>query len=458
MISRTDLNERVQEWGLREHVVEKDYVIGWLLWGIGSHPGLSASWAFKGGTCLKKCYLETYRFSEDLDFTVLPGGIITPDELNTALKDIFARVYDRSGIEFREREPVIRVRPDGKSVEGKVYYRGPRNASEVSSIKLDLSPIEQVVRPTVSRPISHPYPDQLPPPGTVRSYCFEELFAEKLRAMGERCRPRDLYDIINLFHRRDFRPHAELIRTVFTQKCKVKGVEIFTFNSIEASPYRTEIETEWANMLGHQLPVLPPFAEFWRELPNLFSWLNGQLTPEELPAIAAGKDEETEWVPPSTVWVWGAGIPLESVRFAAANYLCVELGYGGSTRLIEPYSLRRTRTGYLLLYAVKADTGELRAYRVDRIESINVTTRPFKPRFTVECTSAGPLTSPPVQRLTSAFTHIPSIKNGLTYVIKCSYCGKQFKRSSLDTHLRPHKDKDGFYDCPGRTGYLVDQY
>ena len=46
MISRTELNERVQEWGLREDVVEKDYVIGWLLWGIGSNARLSASWAF----------------------------------------------------------------------------------------------------------------------------------------------------------------------------------------------------------------------------------------------------------------------------------------------------------------------------------------------------------------------------------------------------------------------------
>ncbi len=131
MINRTDLNERVREWGLREDVVEKDYVIGWLLWGIGSHPGLSTSWAFKGGTCLKKCYLETYRFSEDLDFTVLPGGIIAPEELNTALKDIFARVYDQSGTEFREREPVLRVRPDGKSVEGRVYYRGPGYSTRI---------------------------------------------------------------------------------------------------------------------------------------------------------------------------------------------------------------------------------------------------------------------------------------------------------------------------------------
>lgn len=32
MISRLDIEERVREWGLREDVVEKDYVIGWLLW------------------------------------------------------------------------------------------------------------------------------------------------------------------------------------------------------------------------------------------------------------------------------------------------------------------------------------------------------------------------------------------------------------------------------------------
>ena len=442
--------------GAREDVVEKDYVIGWLLWGIGSHPGLSTSWAFKGGTCLKKCYLETYRFSEDLDFTVLPGGIIAPEELITALKDIFARVYDQSGVEFREREPVLRVRPDGKSVEGRVYYRGPRNAP-LSSIKLDLTTVEQVVRPTVLRPISHPYPDQLPLPGTVRCYCFEELFAEKLRAMGERCRPRDLYDIINLFHRRDFRPHSELIRSVFIQKCETKGVEVFTFNSIESSPFRTELETEWANMLGHQLPALPHFAEFWRDLPDLFNWLNGQFSPEEFAPVPVGKDDESAWKPPATVWVWGQGIPLESVRFAAANHLCVELGYDRSKRIIEPYSLRRTRAGYFLLYGVKAETGELRAYRVDRIESINVTTIPFKPRFRVELTSAGPLASPPIQRPASTFTHVSSPKSGMTYVIECSHCGKQFKRSSLDTHLRPHKDKDGFFDCPGRTGYLVDQ-
>jgi hypothetical protein len=44
MISRISLNERVQEWGLREDVVEKDYVLGWILWGIGSELALRERW------------------------------------------------------------------------------------------------------------------------------------------------------------------------------------------------------------------------------------------------------------------------------------------------------------------------------------------------------------------------------------------------------------------------------
>jgi predicted nucleotidyltransferase component of viral defense system len=51
-------------------VVEKDYVLGWILAGMYGHEELAESWVFKGGTCLKKCYFETYRFSEDLDFTL----------------------------------------------------------------------------------------------------------------------------------------------------------------------------------------------------------------------------------------------------------------------------------------------------------------------------------------------------------------------------------------------------
>jgi hypothetical protein len=42
--------------GLREDVIEKDYVLGWLLEGIASEPELAATWIFKGGTALRKCF------------------------------------------------------------------------------------------------------------------------------------------------------------------------------------------------------------------------------------------------------------------------------------------------------------------------------------------------------------------------------------------------------------------
>jgi len=46
LISRVDIEEREREWSLREDVVEKDYVIGWLLWGIGSDPRLATQLAW----------------------------------------------------------------------------------------------------------------------------------------------------------------------------------------------------------------------------------------------------------------------------------------------------------------------------------------------------------------------------------------------------------------------------
>lgn len=77
---------------------------------------------------------------------------------------------------------------------------------------------------------------------------------------------------------------------------------------------------------------------------------------------------EPGWVAPPTITRWPDGAPLEQIRFAGANHLLVDLAYQGSRRLIEPYALRRSRAGNLFVYTIKAQTGEVRAYRADRIE------------------------------------------------------------------------------------------
>lgn len=448
MIGRADIDLRSREWGVRLDIVEKDYTIGWLLWGIASDRVLSDSWVFKGGTCLKKCYVETYRFSEDLDFTVLPGGPIEPDDAETHIDRVLQQVEQRSGIQFSARQSVFRARPDGASVEGRVYYRGPLAKPTVGKVKIDLTAMEQVVRPPVLRPISHPFPDTLPPPAQARCYSLEELFAEKIRAMGERCRPRDLYDIVNLFRRQDFRGHGEIIADILAEKCHSKGVDVPSMSALEEDPRRAQLATEWSNMLSHQLPALPPLSSFLDELPDLFQWLGGTLVPDELNPIGAGASDDLAWAPPPTVATWGAGIPLETIRFAAVNRLCVDLGYKGSVRRVEPYSLRRATDGNLLLYCLRLPGRHTRSYRVDRIQSISVATQPFSPAFAIEFAANRPLVAPPVQRQRSASS------SGRRYLVECTVCGRRFRRKTSSTRIRPHKNRSGG-PCSGRRGRRI---
>lgn len=99
MIPQREVLALRDEWTLRADVIEKDWALGWLLAGIGAQPDLR-SWVFKGGTCLRKCYYETYRFSEDLDFTVMQGGPEEPADLSAIFSDVAKWLADSAGLEL----------------------------------------------------------------------------------------------------------------------------------------------------------------------------------------------------------------------------------------------------------------------------------------------------------------------------------------------------------------------
>lgn len=88
MIAKRELESLSAQWSVRLDVIEKDYALGWLLAGIAQHPELSKTWVFKGGTCLRKCYYETFRFSEDLDFTIVDDGPELPEDLTRIFLEI----------------------------------------------------------------------------------------------------------------------------------------------------------------------------------------------------------------------------------------------------------------------------------------------------------------------------------------------------------------------------------
>jgi len=401
MIDRGEILAVASDLSLAPDVVEKDYVLGWLLAGIRASEELEGSWVFKGGTCLKKCYFETYRFSEDLDFTVTDETQLDAAYLTRAFGEAAIWLYERSGIEIPGEElrfEVYRNHRDRLSCEGRVYYRGPlRRAGNLSRIKLDLTVDEVLVLPPVERFVVHPYTD-CPVDGIIaRCYAYEEIFGEKVRALAERTRPRDLYDVINLFRSVEFRPMAAAVLEVLRKKCAFKGIPVPTFATIVAGS--TELTADWNAMLGHQLPALPPFASFWDELPEFFAWLEA---PADLMLAKAERvPVEEALFRPAVGALRREGIAgssfLETIRFAAANRLCVDLTYQNEmARRIEPYSFRRTLAGEVILHAVMREDGQPRTYRFDWIQGAKATNESFTPRYEIEISPAGYGPIPPI--------------------------------------------------------------
>jgi predicted nucleotidyltransferase component of viral defense system/DNA-directed RNA polymerase subunit RPC12/RpoP len=466
VIDRREIVELSREWGLRSDVVEKDYVLGWVLGGIFQQPELSRSWAFKGGTCLKKCFFETYRFSEDLDFTLSEAEHLAVEFLLGAFRGVAAWVYENSGVEIPPdslRFEVLKNPRGGLSAQGRLSYTGPlQRRGDLPRIKLDLTTDEVLVLEPVEREVHHPYTDKPEGGLRARSYAFEEVFAEKLRALAERERPRDLYDVVHLYRHEDLHPDRAMLLQTFKEKCAFKGMELPSVESLSNAPGRAELEGEWESMLAHQLPVLPPFEQFWAELPAILEWLYSAMERAALPTIGLGAEASSvnmAWRPPSMTTAWRLPVPMEIIRFAAANRLCVDLAYQGKRRLIEPYSLRQTRQGALLLYAVKHSTGEIRAYRVDRIQDAVVTNTSFKPRFAVELTPSGPMVAPPTSRplggwrvSRSAGRAVRRPDDGPRHIYRCAVCGREFAHTTRESDLRKHKTLSGS-TCPGRHGY-----
>lgn len=488
MIEKREILAVAEQTSLTPHVVEKDYVLGWMLAGISRHEALTDSWVFKGGTCLKKCFFETYRFSEDLDFTLQDAGHLNEEFLRGVFGEIGEWIYEETGIQIPPERIQFEVyeNPRGQlSCQGKISYIGPVSPTRPPPvIKLDLTADERIVLPPVRAPIFHPYSDAPADPIEVLAYDYVEAFAEKFRALAERTRPRDLYDVVHLFRNADMRPEPQRFVEVLQAKCEFKGIGLPRIVDLE--PHRPELEAGWANMLAHQLPALLPVEQFWDALPEIFAWLEGTAAP----VLAANPLNGASTLIRERIIALPAGgmgqSHIELVRFAAANRLLVEIDYrdkdgNRSTRAIEAYSLRRSQAGDVLLMAVQAADGQPRSFRVDRILGVRPTQTPFSPRYPIELTPSGiqsiPATSksggsssgggggfsmrraplisraPRVQR--SAF----GANSGPTYVFKCPVCGRSFNKKSYDATLNKHKNNKTGYECYGTYGnYVTTKY
>ena len=109
------------------------------------------------------------------------------------------------------------------SVRGKIGFRGPLlKKINLPKIQLDLTADEILALQPIKMRVRHPYTDDPEEGINALCYSYAELFAEKIRALAERARPRDLYDIVYLFRNKAFLPNHKLLLSVLKKKCEYK--------------------------------------------------------------------------------------------------------------------------------------------------------------------------------------------------------------------------------------------
>lgn len=390
MITKQEVLERARDWNLRPEVVEKDYVLGWLLAATTQLPAIRDHWVLKGGTCVKKCFFETYRFSEDLDFTLLPAAGYEEGKIAEALRALARRTAEISGIRFHPDHFTVKTRRDkfGRmTFEGRLGYQGPLVIPTWPRILFDITQHEPVINATVRRGVLHPYSDTLPPDTSIRTYSFEELLAEKTRALYERTRPRDLYDVAFILDNLTEPLDSAVVKRTFERKCAFKELRPPTAIELVARVRGAEeLRADWENMLAHQLPYVAPVDGAIERLDRALSWLTVEepaqivSTSARLP-IAPMAASAGLVIAPSRL----RGNITELLRFAGSNRLLLSFYYSGKRRLVEPYSLRWSQsTGNLNLYAWEIASGHIKCFTTSKMSSVEVVQQTFTPRYHIE--------------------------------------------------------------------------
>jgi len=264
MITKAELHRMASAEGIRFDQAEKDYVILWILYGLSLPNFLPRGWFLKGGTCLRHCYYLGYRFSEDIDFSCKPdAGDL--DAAQILLKRISVWIQESSGIFIAIRSP--NTIPGDFQVEIPVEYsRGGSRRQKLPNAKIHLTFDEPILTEGATRSVIPRYSDL--PEFKMTCYSKEEILSEKMRSLLQQQmkwpRPRDLYDLWFILCRERERFRPEVLRTLFSQKCKARQIQRDVTGLISEN-LREWNKDAWQNILGPLMKTLPDFDEVWKE-------------------------------------------------------------------------------------------------------------------------------------------------------------------------------------------------
>jgi predicted nucleotidyltransferase component of viral defense system len=257
--------------GIPWEILERDYILSWILAGVCQVESLRNKLVFKGGTALKKCYFGDYRFSEDLDFSGLkdvPTGktmeraIHEVCEVAVKLLDTYAPVEIECE-RYSEREP----HPGGLEAFT-IRARLPWQHVPLTRIMVEVAVDEEVLKPVQEMPIIHGYDEPLE--AIIQVYALEEIIAEKLRSILQhrkrleergwgRSRARDYYDLWRILNTFRDQLYLDDFTLFLKEKCALRGVSFSGLEDFFPEIVLSNVEKTWKQWLGPLVPELPSF-------------------------------------------------------------------------------------------------------------------------------------------------------------------------------------------------------
>lgn len=215
MLTRHAITKRADDDGVNASVVERDYVLAHIVAQLyRAKPADGGRLVFKGGTALRLVHIGEYRYSADLDFTIIGGD---SSAATAAMAEVLEAARQHTGM------PVLEL-TEGDSPA--IAYVGPLEAGKPRRIKLDISDSE-VVESVEQRTILQEVWSDLPEPVPFDVYPIEEITAEKLRCIIQRVQCRDLYDLFRLVD--DMGVSLAEVRPLFERKAEAKGLDPAAF-------------------------------------------------------------------------------------------------------------------------------------------------------------------------------------------------------------------------------------
>ncbi len=274
----TRLQEARQRLGIPWEVLERDYLLSWVLAGISQVPSLHQTLVFKGGTSLKKCYFGDYRFSEDLDFSGLddvPKGEVMERLVRESCQAAVRLLGEYAPVEVVcERYTEGETHPGGQEAFT-IRARLPWHSRLHTRVMVEVTVDEPILWPVENRGVIHGYDEHLE--AVVQVYSLEEMVAEKLRAILQhsaalsrrgwsRSRARDYYDLWRVLGA--YKDNMDLtgFESLLRQKRAVRDVGFGGAEDFFHQPMLGYVAGTWDQSLGLLVPGLPTFETVIAEL------------------------------------------------------------------------------------------------------------------------------------------------------------------------------------------------